>query len=85
MIKILQIDNVIIFLKRRIIKLIYQIKNFIRSDHEFADFVKSFINEIINYIITRLFKFFEFVSNTFVILIERKTSRSRSNFLESIS
>ena len=74
----------IIILKRRIIKFIYQIKDFIKFDHKFANLVKFFINEIINYITIRLFKPFEFVLDISIILIERRTSRSRSNFLKSI-
>ena len=84
MINTLQIDDVIILIKRRIIKFVYQIKDFVRFDYEFIISVKSFINEIINYIIIRYLKSIDFVIEIIIDQVERKAT-SRSNLFELIS
>ena len=72
LINTLQINDVIILIKRYTIKLAYQIKNFIKSDHEFTNSIKSFINEIINYITIRYPKSIDLATKTIIDQIKCK-------------
>ena len=74
----MQVDDVIILIERHIIKFVYQIKDFVRFDYGFADFVKSFIGEVINYITARYFKSIDFVIKATVD--ERKVIARLSSF-----
>ena len=82
--KLLQIDNVIISIEPRIIKLSYQIKDFMRIDYDFISLISSAIIEFISYIIAYYYRLVEIITRVERAIVT-SILRLRLSLLESTS